>query len=393
VSYARSGEFDIAYITLGAGPFDIVIAPGMVTHLEAVWEAGVGRNELLATSQVARVITFDKRGQGMSDRMVGAPTLEERIDDIRAVMDAAGSRQAVLWGASEGGPMCILFAATYPDRVLALVLAGTFARLDNDEGAKVSERFTAFPAGWGKGVTKDLVFPDFPELSRATCAHIERLSSTPSNVRRQVELMQAIDVRGVLPAIRVPTLVLHREEDPLVPAVLGRELAAGIPGARLVVAPGCSHAKFDDEGVMLAAVGEFLASLAPPETTDEQLATVLVCPGVATADLTANAERFRGKALKAAGGQTHFVFDGPTRAVECALANRAATPGLAQGLALGIVTLSSQRVAGPAAAQAAATAAAATSGEVLLTRTLHDVLAGARFRLQPAAADLFRVEV
>ncbi len=381
VRYARSGEFDIAYMTMGEGPLDIVIAPGMWSHLEAMWPLlGPG---MAALSQGARVITFDKRGQGMSDRMVGAPTLEERMDDIRAVMDAAGSERAVLFGTSEGGPMTLLFAASHPDRVLGLVIAASFAKLDPDGESAVGELFDRLPANWGKGFSKDLIFPDAP-VSREQCAQIERLSSTPGNVARQVELLKAIDVRAVLPAISMPTLVLHREHDSLIPVARARELAAHIPGARLVIGSGAGHSGFDEEGAMVAALMEFLGSLAEPDAAEEQLATVLICRGGAAATARANAERLRGRAFSMRGGagETAYVFDGPTRAVECAAANRAAAPEAAQGLTLGIVAVGAGRVAGPAPAQAAEVAALAAPGEILMTRTLRDVLAGTRFALK-----------
>jgi len=295
--------------------------------------------------------------------------------------------------------MCLLFAATHPERVLGLILQGSFARLDAEGETTVTERFEVFPSAWGKGLSKDLFFGDIPEavLSRAACAHVERLSSTPGNVARQLELLKAIDVRAVLPAIRVPTLVLHHEDDPLIPVDRGRELAQGIPGARLVVCPGRSHTQLDEQGVMAAAITEFLARLAERETVDEQLATVLACRGRGFNPqmLRANADRFRGRALAAPDGETVYVFDGPTRAVDCALVNRAEAAELAQGLVLGIVGLGAESVTGSATRQATATAAAAAPGQVLMGRALHDVLAGARFRLEAVNGrdELYRVEV
>ena len=384
-------------MTLGQGPPDIVLAPGLWSHLEADWDTPGGRDGLIALSEAGRVITFDKRGQGMSDRMTDSPTLEERMDDIRAVMDAADSERAVLWGASEAGPMVLIFAATYPERVLGLVLWGSFARLEAEGETTVGDRLDAIARGWGKGISKDVVFSDLPEetISRAACAHSERMSSTPGNVARQIELVKAIDVRATLPAIRVPTLILHQDEDPLVPVARSRELASGITGSRLVITPGHSHTALDKDGVMEAALVEFLTSIEAPDPVEEQLATVLVCRGSDTVTVArANAERFRGRVLAKPGpsGETVYVFDGPTRAVECALANRAVDPRLAQGVALGIVGFSADRVSGPATGLAAHTADAAAPGQVLMTRALHDVLAGARFRMEPAG-DLYRVEV
>jgi len=381
VRYARSGEFDIAYLTSGRGPIDIVIAPGLWSHLEALWP--LWAPIVTALSAGARVIMFDKRGQGMSDRMAGAPTLEERMDDIRAVMDAAGSRRAVVWGHSDGGPMSVLFTATHPDRVLGLVMVASFAKLDPDGETAVGELLDSLPPRWGRGFSKDLIFPDAP-LTREQCAQIERLSSTPGNVLRQVELAKAIDVRAALPAIGVPTLVLHRENDSLIPLARGRELAEHISGARLVVGAGYSHASFDKGGVMAAGLVAFLASLAVPDAVEDQLAAVLVCRGGSEVAARSNAERLRGRVLTALGQSIAYVFDGPTRAVECAMANRAAAPEAAQGLTLGIVALGPDRVDGLAPKQAADVAALADPGEILMTRTLRDVLAGTRFALAEA---------
>ena len=395
VRYARSSGFDIAYMTLGQGPLDLVVAPGLWSHLAADWETE-WRDGLIGLSAAGRVITFDKRGQGMSDRMTDSPTLEERMDDIRAVMDAAGSERAVLWGGSEAGPMVLIFAATYPERVLGLVLHGSFARLDAEGETTVSDRLDLLARGWGTGISRDVVYADLPDdvVSRANCAHSEQMSSTPGNIAKQIELVKAIDVRATLPAIRAPTLILHQREDLVVPVARARELAAGIVGSRLVITPGRSHTALDDAGVMQAAIVEFLTSIGDVDAAEEQLATVLACRGTESVKLAkANAERFRGKALAKAGAarETLYVFDGPTRAVECALANRAADPHLAQGVALGIVGFSADRVSGPATGQAAATAEAAAAGQVLMTRALRDVLAGARFRMEPAG-DLYRVE-
>jgi hypothetical protein len=250
--------------------------------------------------------------------------------------------------------MTILFAASHPDRVRGLIITGSFAKLDPDDAGALLDRV---PPGWGKGVTKDVVFPHIPseQLSRDQCAQLERMSSTPGNIARQVELMKAIDVRATLPAVSSPTLVLHRELDPLMPLARGREIAEHIPGARLVTGAGVSHTAFDEQGVMAGALTEFLLSLQEPEPAEEQLATVLVCHGAALEAERANAERFRGKALASTSvhGEAVYVFDRPTRAVECAIANRAASGTAVQGLTLGLVALRDDRVAGAATVYAA----------------------------------------
>jgi len=411
--YALSGEVAIAYQVFGAGPLDVVVTPGLVSHRELDWEhlGAVRFFERLAS--FARVIVFDKRGQGMSDRVPTA-TLEERIDDIRAVMDAAGSRRAALFGRSEGGPMNILFAATYPERTTALVLYGTFGR---------AQRASDYPFGpepgplqaWSDHVrrTWGTVDPSFLQVvgpsdagdpaQQAWWARYQRISISPGDFIALGRMNATIDVRDVLPAIRVPTLVLHRTGDRAVEVGRGRHLAGSIPGARLVELPGDDHLPWlgDVDGIT-DAVEEFLTGTSHAPGANEVdtvlttiLCTALVAPGkwltttgsepwrrlLWSHDALVRRElaRYRGREAEMAGGAVLATFDGPARAVRCACAVRDAVRSLGLELRIGVhtgeVELRGDGVAGPAVQLGAALAALAAPGEVLVSGTVTDLVA------------------
>ena len=222
IKYARSGDVYIAYRVFGDGPRDIVLVPGTISHVELLWEMPSHEHLLKRLTAFARVITFDKRGQGLSDR-VAEQTLEERVDDVRAVMDAAGSESATIYGWSEGGPMCLMFAATYPARVTALVLFGTFASMKNEPWMMTREALDQFlvqlVAHWGEGILLRLNAPsrrDDPVFLQ-WFARIERAAASPGSVRALMEANYEIDVRHLLSTIQAPTLILHRAGDKLVP--------------------------------------------------------------------------------------------------------------------------------------------------------------------------------
>src|SRR5262245_46221082 len=230
--YAKSGDVRIAYQVVGAGPLDLVYVPGFVSNIELFWEMPERVHFLSRLAAFSRLILFDKRGTGLSDRDVGIATLEDRMDDVRAVMDAAGSERAALFGNSEGGPMSLLFAATYPQRVKALVLYGSFARrldsMSDDEFIKDIELIDRL---WGTGeylTSRHMPRAVSDEVARRSYARFERQSASPSSVIAIRRMNREIDARHVLPAIRVPTLVLHRVEDSAVNVEMGRYLAANI---------------------------------------------------------------------------------------------------------------------------------------------------------------------
>ena len=244
--YAMSGDVSIAYQTMGDGPVDIILVPGFVSHVEFMHELTGYTAFLRRLSTFARVVTFDKRGQGLSDRVTGAPPLEQRMDDVRAVMDAIGSQQATLLGFSEGCAMNVMFAATYPERVSRLVLYGGFDRFaDKFESLDGFEDFVSKRAElWGDGGILKFLIPvqsHTPELV-AQFAKFERLSASPGSYKSISSMNIRIDIKSILPAVRVPTLVLHRLSDAMLPVALGRDLAARIPGAKYIEYPDGGHA-------------------------------------------------------------------------------------------------------------------------------------------------------
>ena len=235
--YALSGDINIAYQTIGHDPLDIVIVPGAISHVEFHHELPGLTAFLHHLSRFARVVTFDKRGQGLSDRVSGVPSLEERMDDVRAVMDAIGSKRAVLLGFSEGCPMSVLFAATYPERVSHLVLVGGFVRAGRSVSDEAFEAFVAATvAAWGTGLSMKRVIGthDGNEREIALLGKLERLSCSPGAFKTLMLMNRRIDVTSVLPSVRVPALVLHSRADAVVPIAEGRKLAAAIPGAKYI---------------------------------------------------------------------------------------------------------------------------------------------------------------
>src|SRR4051794_29018336 len=269
--YARSGDASIAYQVIGEGPIDIVLVLGFATHLELQWEAPPFASFFERISSFSRLILFDKRGTGLSDPVTEAPTLEQRVDDVRAVMDAAGSERAAMFGISEGGPMSVLFAATHPARVSALVLHGAMGRTTEApdypwaspaEALRESADEFLAPA-WGRRseVMLEIFAPSMASDPEAVAfnGRFERSAASPAMVRQLFEMFLDIDVRAVLPTIRVPTLVLHRRGDRVVNRRAGQDLAARIPGARYVELDGIDHVPWSgDPEPILGEIEEFL---------------------------------------------------------------------------------------------------------------------------------------
>jgi pimeloyl-ACP methyl ester carboxylesterase len=345
--YARSGELHIAYQIVGEGPRDLVFVPGFVSHLDLDWENPARARFIERLASFARVIRFDKRGTGLSDRVGGIPGLEERMDDVRAVMDAAGCSRAAMLGVSEGGPMSLLFAATYPERVEALVLYGTYAHfasavMDDEE----TERYVdEIERGWGTGTSMVRFAPSIADNAeaRAKWARWERGCASPAAVIALTRMNLQIDVRRVLPSIRVPTLLLHRAGDTRVKASAARELASMIPGAKYVDFPGSDDVlTVGDMDPILIEIEEFLTGSRATIEPDRVLATVLFTDIVGSTEhvrrlgdrgwreLLASYEaasrrelvRFRGREVKALGDGLLATFDGPARAVGGAAARR-----------------------------------------------------------------------
>lgn len=271
IKYARRGDVHIAYRIFGEGPHDIVLIPGTISHVELLWEVPSNKHLLNRLTAFARVIVFDKRGQGLSDR-VAEQTLEERIGDVRAVMDAAGSERATVYGWSEGGQMCLKFAATYPERTSALVLYGTFASMKNEPWAATPAVFDQIlgylDAHWGEGV---LLRMNAPSRGNDAAflewfAKIERAAASPGSVLALLRANYETDVRHLLPTIQAPTLILHRTGDANVPVAAGRYLADHIPGAKYVEIPGTDHMVLDQEtqDVIADEIEEFITGAPAP---------------------------------------------------------------------------------------------------------------------------------
>lgn len=423
--YARSGDYRIAYQVVGDGPLDVVLVNGFVSHLDLAWETPPFAAMLPQLASCGRLILFDKRGVGLSDRGASVPTLEERMDDVRAVMDAVGSQRAALIGISEGGPMALLFAATYPERVAALVLWSTFARIavapDYPDGL-AAEVFDATYARieryWGSGKTMRAVVvqdaADDPALI-GQWGRFERSAASPTTAIACLRFGAASDVRHVLPAISAPTLVVHRSGDPLVPIGHGRYLADHIPGAALCEFPGDTHLSATGADVeILQAIEEFLVGSRTPQPIERVLKTVLFTDIV---DSTARAaalgdrrwrelldahdalvrrevERARGDLVKTTGDGVLAAFDGPARALRCARAilPQASAIGLVlrAGLHSGECELRGADLAGIAVHIGARVASLAAPGEILATGTVADLVVGSGIQFSERGTHLLR---
>lgn len=405
--YALSGDVSIAYQVLGDGPVDIIMVPGLFSHVEFLHELPGYSAFLRRLSGFARVVTFDKRGQGLSDRMSGAPSLEQRMDDVRAIMDAIGSRRAVLFGFSEGCSMSILFAATYPERVSHLILFGGFARAADRMPEDIwLTRIEHIVKHWGSGEMMKTIAPSQAanEGALAQFAKFERLSSSPGALRTLLALNRALDVTAVLPSLQVPALVLHRQTDLQVPVNFGRKLAEYIPGAKFIeYAEGDHYFCGGETDVLLGDIEEFVTGYRERSAAEFErvLATVLFTDIV---DSTRNAAglgdlrwrrllddhdqlaqqivgKHRGSLVKSTGDGILATFDGPGRAVRCALAFGSASRQiglpLRAGLHTGEIEIRGQDIGGIAVHAAARVMGQSGSNEVLVSRVVTDLVAGA----------------
>ncbi|HKX48249.1 MAG TPA: adenylate/guanylate cyclase domain-containing protein [Gaiellaceae bacterium] len=410
VRFARSGDVDIAYRVLGDGPIDLVAVPGAISHLEIDWELPQYRRWCERLAEFTRLITFDKRGTGMSDRVPGAVPLEERMDDIRAVMDAVGSERAALIGQSEGGPLSLLFAAAHPERTVGLILNGAEVRERRDEewpwGEATEEEFEEYvahvPERWGKGLTFQHLAPSVGDVEWARAWHGRRQinAATPAAWIAFARMAFEIDVRHVAPAINVPTLVLHAVGDRICHVENGRFLAREIPNARYVELPDSDHVSWFEPELRLAEIREFLTGRRETSVVDRLLATVLFTDLVGSTERAAQLGdrrwrdlleqhhatvrrelgRFDGREVDTAGDGFFATFDGPARAIRCArsIVESVRPLGLEvrAGLHTGEVELADAKVAGIAVNIGARVAAQAHAGEVLVSGTVKDLVAG-----------------
>ena len=399
--YARSGDVNIAYQVIGDAPLDLVFAMGWVSHLEYFWREPAFARFLLRLASFSRLILFDKRGTGLSDHVPinQLPTLEQRMDDVRAVMDAVGSERAALCGVSEGGPMCSLFAATYPEKTLALVMIGTYAKRVRDAeypwGPTVEQReqfFEVMRKQWGGPVGIEERAPSLagdPQFREWWATYL-RMGASPGAAVALTQMNAQIDVRHVLSSIRVPSLVIHRTDDQCLKVEEGRFVAERIPGAKFVELPGYDHLPFvGDQDAILDEVEEFLTGVRHRIEPDTVLATVLVARIVGAnedverrlhAHITKEIEWFRGREIDMVGDRLLALFDGPARAIRCASAitEYASRLGLETraGLHTGECEMVNGKVAGVAAQMGVCVVNEAAVGEVLVSSTVKDLVAG-----------------
>ena len=407
--YAKSGDVEIAYQTLGDGPIDLVWVMGFVTHLDVYWADPAYRSFCERLASFSRLILFDKRGMGLSDR-VRIATLEERMDDVRAVMDAAGSERAAVMGTSEGGPMSILFAATYPERTRALILCGGEVKEERTEdwpwGESTWEEFavgmSTINEWWGRG---DQIWQMNPstqgdESVRRWWSRVQTNAMNPGAAVEFMRMGQGIDVRQILPAVNVPTLIVHRIGDSVCHVENGRFAAAQVRGARYVELPGNDHAPWVHSDDILAEIREFLTGTREPAEPDRVLATVLFTDIVGSTEqlhrlgdsgwrsllerhhaaVRAELGRFRGREIDTAGDGFLAAFDGPARAIRCAAqiveAVRPLDLEIRAGLHTGECEVVGDKLVGMAVHIGARVAAEANPSEVLVSRTVHDLVAG-----------------
>jgi pimeloyl-ACP methyl ester carboxylesterase len=414
--YARSGDVNIAYQVVGDAPRDLVLVPGWVSNIEVFWEEPAVARFLQRLASFTRLILFDKRGTGLSDRVTDLPNLETRMDDVRAVMDTVGSERAALFGYSEGGPMCALFAATYPARTTALITAGSYARrlwLPDYPWGPTPDQHRAFmdrcQREWGGAVGLDERWPSAArdERVRGWWGRLLRMGSSPAANVALLRMNAEMDIRHVLPAIRVPTLVLHSAGDGILPPGGSRYLADRIPGARFVELPGIDHVPWgEDADAILDEIEEFLTGVRHGPEPDRVLATVLFTDIVGSTEKAAalgdrrwrdlleshhllvrrELGRFRGREIDTAGDGFLATFDGPARAVRCACAVSDGVRGLGlevrAGLHTGEVELLERKVSGLAVHIGARVASAAGPGEVLVSSTVKDLVAGSGLHFQ-----------
>ena len=414
--YAKSGDINIAYQVVGSGPRDLVLVPGWVSNLDVSWEEPTLARFLSRLASFSRLIVFDKRGTGLSDRVAEMPTLEVRMDDVRAVMDAVGSVRAALYGYSEGGAMCALFAVTYPTRTSALIMGGAYARLTRTPDypwGPTAEQFEAtveqIEREWGGPVGVDMRAPSMAkdERFRQWWGRLLRGSASPAGGAALMRMSAHLDIRHILPSIRVPTLIMHSINDQIIDVEASRYMAERIPGAKLVELSGVDHSPYlSDAEVITDEIEEFLTGVRTRSEPDRVLATVLFTDIVGATENAANLgdrrwhdlldahhalvrrelASFRGREIDTAGDGFLAAFDGPARAVRCACAISNGVHSLGIEVRAGVHTgeceVMGDKLGGIAVHIGARVAALAGPGEVLVSSTVKDLVAGSGLSFQ-----------
>jgi len=415
--YARNGEIHLAYQTLGTGPPDLLgVSSGPLSHVEQIWEQPAVARVLRRLASYGRLILFDQRGTGLSDPVAPhqVPRLEEHVEDMRVILDEVGSRRAVVLGYAAGGAPAMMFAATHPERVESLILWTPYARLRVDDdypsGAtpEVVDRLVGLTlAEWGKGASIPAMAPSMAndERFRAWAAQMERLAASPGTAADLIAQWHQIDVRRVLPAIRVPTLVLSLKNQPVYSPMLSRYVADHIPGARFVELEGTDLLAVTN--AMFPAIADFLGASFQQSDPDRSLGTVLFTDIVGSTAIAARigdlrwrdlleahdrilnrqVERYRGQLIKTTGDGALVLFDGPARAIACAEAIRDALRAIGLVVRAGLHSGELEEredgdIGGIAVHIGARIAALAGPGEILVSRTIKDLVAGSSLRLE-----------
>jgi pimeloyl-ACP methyl ester carboxylesterase len=382
--YAQSGDVHIAFMTQGDGENDIVMVNGWILPMRAMFQHPDTQRAVEELSEVGRVITFDKRGTGLSDRVKDLPAHGQRMDDLRVVLDACASEKAVLVGVSEGGALAILYAATYPERVRGLVLCGAFARMTTDHdfhrgyAPEEMERLKSYiRSGWGKGASLRPIAPadlrksqDFLDWA----AFAEQEGTSPGGALDLLEMNTQIDLRPLLPTIRVPTVVLQAADDKMIHPGNGQYLAERIPNARYVEVPGSDHVFYFRSRPHIIDAIQWVLQQEPPVAEEDRFLTTVLCTPTPTPpeEWVKQVQRFRGQSLS---DTTSAHFDGPLRAIRCGL-ELANASGASFGVHTGAVVRRGQTITGPALDVAESIAARAPAGSVWASRVLVDLAIG-----------------
>jgi len=417
VRFARSGDAYLAYEVVGSGPVDLLFVNGFVTHLDSLWEIDSYRRYCECLGEFTRLIVFDKRGMGMSDRISGVTTLEERMDDVRTILDNVGSERAFVMGESEGGPLAMLFAAAFPERCSGLILQGAEVREERDESwpwgemnrAEFEHLMGLLPTGWGAGYWFDAVFPSLAGNDRLQqqWGKVLTNAATPSTAELWLRTAYALDVRHVTELISVPALILHSVGDKICHIENARFLHDRIDRARLVELPGSDHLPWFDPGLVLDEIREFVTGRRESSTPSRRLATVLFTDIVGSTELAAEVgdqrwrilleqhnsvvrqelRRFDGHEVSTTGDGFLATFDGPARAVRCAesiMAGLRSTGVQARaGLHAGEIEILANDVAGLGVHIGARVADCAAPGEILVSSTVKDLVAGSGLSFEP----------
>jgi pimeloyl-ACP methyl ester carboxylesterase/class 3 adenylate cyclase len=408
--YVRTAGVSVAYQVIGDGPVDLVLVPGFLSNIEVFWEQPRVARFLHKLASFSRLIIFDKRGTGLSDRVTDAATLEERMDDVRAVMDKIGSERAALFGYSEGGSMCALFAATYPERTVALIMAGSFARrtFTDDYPCAPTEQqmlksIEEMLAHWGEPFRLDLRAPSVAQdpAVRQWYAKYLRMSASPAAAGALAIANLEIDIRYLLPAIRTPTLILHASGDRVISPDAGKYLAANIPGARFAEIRSSDHVPFfEGAEECLGQIQKFLTGTTPLPEFDSRLCTIMFTDIVGSTDraieigdrryqdlleshharVRSELQLYRGQEIRTTGDGFVVSFDGPARAIQCGLAITSAVREIGLDVRVGLHTgeceVRSGELSGIALNIAARVAALAAPARVLVSQTVRDLVAG-----------------